>query len=460
MIESIPITTKGPVEASAVWWSLSTQHRVTVIAKTTFRFDEHGGVRAVDATPLVREEVGPGGVPCDLAPFLRGVQVVLIGTARADATEVGLTIQRGTHVLLERRVRSDEVAALGRQPPSADEGLARFGASITSLAAGTDGATFSSAPPEQRLSNFDGGETIIIDGLDPRGARVVIPMPPFELSAEAKVGTLDVPFETRLDTVIVEPNSHRASLCWRGSFPVRADMLADLHLSVVLRLSGSASKTEARTTPMHAVAEQPLPFTPDADKTPPPLAGTLHGVAATGTVALRGRIPRSAATPFEPKTDAIHGAGTAALSREELKKAAAAAAIPFGSSTPRPAPQQNAAPIPDAPWASATKDTPTGGITPPQRGQSTVSIPFISRDAAPTDSATAEASPPQVEPEAPKEPAKKTAEEIERERPKQAWARGPETGPVEPTTSTKPKRAPRKALNDMLYGTSKPKKKK
>lgn len=479
MIEPIAIAVKGPIDATTVVWSLSAQHRVTVIAKTCFCYDEHGSVRAVDAGPIIRSDIGLTRVPCDLAPFLRGVQVVLIGSARGDASDVAMTVQRGASRLLERSAGANDVAMLGPQRPDDPHGLARFGKSIVSLTAGTDGALFSSAPAEQRLPIFEGDETITLEGLDPRASRVVIPLPRFELKAGAKVGSLDVPFETRLDTIVLEPASHRVSLCWRGSFPIRADMLADLALSMELKLSAGSAKPDSRTTPMQAVNDEPLPFSPDAAKSPPPIANTLHGAAATGTVALRQRIPRQAATPFEPTASGAEDTGsrppagsdpapasggdspfmgTAALSREELAKAVAAAAVPFegaGASAPR----QPSAPIPDAPWETSPQTPPTN-VQAPRPGQSTVSMPFIKRNTEivePEEPAPPSPPPPPAAP--PKAPEKKTADEIERERPKQAWASGPETGPIEPTAPSRPKRAPRKALNDLLYGKGKPKKK-
>lgn len=424
---SILIEARGPVAAGSVVWRLGSQTRVTLIVKTSVGYDASGRVRAIDENPVIFAEVQADGQRCDLAPFLRGAHVVCSGPARAAAGEVAIYVKRGEALLLKRALPASAAPSLGPVPTEAPEGLARFGAGVVSLTAGMDGHRLSIAPREQRMGPLRGDETVVLEGLDPDVASVAITLPPLELRFAVHMGTVAVPFSARLDTLALEPSARRLSMVWRGSFAVREEDLGAVKASVTVTMGQTVA-----AAPDHA--PRSTPFSPHAGKAPPPLAQTLHTSEATGTVNLGGFIKLDKATPFETREPAPNV--TASLSREELARAAGAEAVPFGGGGTTPQKPRPHTPIPGAPWA--------GGERTP------VVLPSAGAEATLYD----EPRVPAVKPRAP-EPAvtPKTPEQIEKERPKEAWVRGPELD-LE-AAKAPPKRAKRKDLNSALYSRKK-----
>jgi hypothetical protein len=442
MLESIPIEISGPVAVGSVVWSMDTQHRITLIAKTSVGYDRDGRVRAVDAEAIVHDEVAPDGWRCDLAPFLRGTQLTCKGRARDGVTQVSLSLWRAGKPLLRCEVGATEVGSLGPIAATDAEGLARFGRGVVAIVPGTDGRVFSTAPGKQQIGPLRGGETIIVEGFDVEAEYLEIQLPPLVLDFKVNIGPVGVPFDARLDTLAFAPNDRRFTMLWRGSFPVRADSLGSLEVAVALKMERAAAHTGAMP---NRSDRQVMPFVEDAEKTPPPLATTLHGVDVTGTVSLGQRIPRGGGTPFRAAEEPPANA-TALLSRDALKRAEEEDAVPFatGNRGERPAPLP---PIPGAPWGSA----PTSDVKPPHFG---ASVTLVGSEEVPEEiPEEGAAEVPAVVAAEPEAPQAKTPEEIERDRPKQAWVSGPELD-LEAAKAA-PKRAKRKDLNALLYANEK-----
>ncbi len=449
MLASIPIEVVGPLAAASVVWRIGAQTRVTVIVKTSVGYEPTGRVRAVDADPVVAVEVDARGRRCELAPFLRGAHVVCLGQARAGAREVALYVKRGNTVLLERAVPASAASSLGPVPAEAREGLARFGAGVVSVEAGLDGHRLSTAPREQRMGPLRGHETIVLEGLDPEVASVAIPLPPLELRFAVLMGAVPVPFSAQLDTLALEPSTRRLSMVWRGNFAVREEDLGAVRASVALKVDQTVGQTVAQTVAPPDLAASSTPFSPRAGKAPPPLAASLHTAEPTGTVSLGGFIQPARATPFEAPQPARNV--TALLSREELRRAAAGGAVPFDSGPPSPRRQQPHAPIPGAPWAGDEH----APVTPPSDRATTTLFDASSEPERRVVSRAEVASEPHAShPDAEGASPPKTPEELERERPKEAWARGPELD--HEAANAPPKRAKRKDLNAFLYPRKKP----
>jgi hypothetical protein len=404
---------------------MDAQHRATLIFKCSFSYDEQGTIGDIDGASVIDNERSHGG-PCDLAPFLRGTQLVCIGGSAPAAPRVGLALRRKRLQLVERELDVDQVSALGPVAPAHPAGLAAFGQRIIGVPAGTDGAVFSVAPPEQRTGPMAGGERLVLTGLDPTVSELTVPIPPFRLGVAVQLGPAAVPFDVRLDTLIIEPAERRVLLVWRGSFPLSVDALDDVSVQAKMHIDEHVD-----------VASHTVPFA--GAKVAPPIATTLHADKPTGTVQMNGYLPRHAGTPFREK----HAKVTVELSRDVLRKEADA--VPFqgigaASSGAGATGGSAKAPIPGAPWSAES----SSAVVRPMPGASRTIIGGEVEDEPPP------AEPPPAEDVPPDSPPRKTREEIERGRPKEAWVKGPEID-LE-AAKAKPTRAKRKNLNALLYG--------
>jgi hypothetical protein len=444
---SLGVEVKGPIGAGAIVWSLSGQLRVTAIAKTRLLYDHRGEMRAVEPAPLVAAERAPNGAPCDLAPFVPGAQVICLGAAQRG--EVAIRVARAGNTLFERRVVSGAVSELG---PVVETHLMRFGAGVVALDAGVRDHKLVCAPPEQRTAALAGDETVTMTGLDPELEHISVTLPPFALRIMATIAGEDVTFDTRLDTLVLEPASRLIALVWRGSFPVRAEMVSSVKLLAKLGLGPRGPAKLSETMPAQGGRAPSVPFVAGSrPSAPPPIAADLYAEEATGTVALSPRIPRAAATPFEP-----HPAETTTvLSRDELKRAADSDAVPFGGAATEKRPMPTT-PLPGAPWTDEASNV---EVRAPSHGAGTVDLEYLSRDLHGDDDVPAPWRAPPPEP-APRTPQESNAAPTEAKSGEpwaaEPWVKGPRE--VGGAAESKVRRPARRNLNAALYGNM-PKKK-
>jgi len=86
-----------------------------------------------------------------------------------------------------------------------------------------DWSYFQSAPADQRLDRLPGDGWLDLTGLSPKHDHLHSALPAAKALAEVFAGTdVNVPTSIPLqaDMLIIEPDEHRCSMVWRGSFPV------------------------------------------------------------------------------------------------------------------------------------------------------------------------------------------------------------------------------------------------
>jgi hypothetical protein len=86
-----------------------------------------------------------------------------------------------------------------------------------------DWSYFQSAPADQRLDGLPGDGWLDLTGLSPKHDHLHSALPNAKALAEVFAATgLNVPtsIPLRADMLIIEPDEHRCSMVWRGSFPV------------------------------------------------------------------------------------------------------------------------------------------------------------------------------------------------------------------------------------------------
>ena len=79
---------------------------------------------------------------------------------------------------------------------------------------------FQTAPVDQQMPYPQGGETVVLENLSPRG-RLVFPLPRFQ------VPVLFIPYQSKafekqavIDTIVIEPDLERFTMTWRASVPM------------------------------------------------------------------------------------------------------------------------------------------------------------------------------------------------------------------------------------------------
>jgi hypothetical protein len=416
----IALRLEGPLDGCAFAWRLRQGLRVSVVAKATFAFDRFGAAAPLDAARLVRDEPAQGGDPCDVAPWLDRAQIVVVGVPEATR-RARLAVERDGRRWVDKVVEgspAEIAAALGPIPsPAARAGVRDVTRAVMELPAALASDAFQCVPADQRLDAFGPASVICLEGLSPLAPALRVALPPLALEVEARTGPIHIPVYPRHDTVIVHASASRCSLLWRANFGV-GDERALADLAIVARL---------RTAAAAPARPQTLPFQ-TAGAAPPRLATDLHRGAddgGSGTMALPQRIPRAAATPFEPGAPG-DGVATEQLSRQALREAAKAAALPFESTTKARVAPRAVAPIAGAPWSDAK----VAEVPPPSPGSETVALPRIPRA-------------PAAPPPPPEAPAPAAAAVVEQATP---WA----TGPKDERTD-EPQQPARKNLNALIY---------
>lgn len=95
-----------------------------------------------------------------------------------------------------------------------------------------DPAYFQAAPPDQQTAHPRGGEEVVLLNLTPEG-RTCFTLPKLEIPVElTEVSRHRSESLAVVDTIVIEPDLRRLTMCWRASFPLKNDIFDALQLVV------------------------------------------------------------------------------------------------------------------------------------------------------------------------------------------------------------------------------------
>jgi hypothetical protein len=217
-----------------------------------------------------------------------------------------------------------------------------------------DWSYFQAAPVDQRLAELPERAWILLEGLHPEHASLRMRLP--HLVATARLYSRsqgETTFALRADTILVDGESHRCTVTWRGTFPLpSAESLADL----VVAAAGVHAPGQALAWPVMPTAKRTAVAASPRKAPVPTMSIDLASLRAPlpfqavslGEMPTPAPPPKPAASAKEPADDTL----------DDVPSPFARSALPFhevtagGSkawtSTPHPFP---AAAIAGAPWS-------------------------------------------------------------------------------------------------------------
>jgi hypothetical protein len=235
------VASLGPLRVSSLLWQPRPgAHALTVICKATFELQPGASPLAAEQeAPWERDvyrEEDPGRslrAASDLAPFKRRADVLVMGHARppqggmAQALVARVAVGSLQKAIEVRAERAWAVTGLGPVAPTWPARTAMLGRhaatwdhqawNMRPLPEDVDGAFFNAAPVDQQMAELTGEETIVLEHLHPRHARLTTRLA--RVVPKALVRREEAPLQEvrlRCDTLTIDADRGLAMLVWRG----------------------------------------------------------------------------------------------------------------------------------------------------------------------------------------------------------------------------------------------------
>jgi hypothetical protein len=185
-----------------------------------------------------------------------------------------------------------------------------------------DFSYFQAAPVDQRVDYLRGDEWIVIDGVNPKIARLRLRLP--GARGVARIHGLEAfgvgdgqALALHLDTLRIDADDQLCTLTFRGTFELEAAALGEVIVAAGVELPGQpiAWPDVAARRAAAAAAPRATTLRPTVEQ-----FESVRGQVHDGTLAIEGEAPRAATLPFRPATGEA-----SSLSRPERQPAAGAA---------------------------------------------------------------------------------------------------------------------------------------